>query len=96
MCRCEANKMPLNFPSGNLFPLCELNSPCGEVGCRADSARDLFAFTDRPPARGTLFVNVESSVRLSEIVRYRRKEILDRLQHSFEREVIKKISFRAG
>ena len=33
--------------------------------------------------KGTLFVNVDSSVWLAEIVRYRRKEILDRLQHSF-------------
>ncbi len=33
--------------------------------------------------KGTLFVNVDSSVWLSEIVRYRRKEILSRLQHSF-------------
>jgi len=46
--------------------------------------------------KGTLFVNVDSSVWLSEIVRYRRKEILDRLQHSFGREIIKKISFRVG
>jgi hypothetical protein len=46
--------------------------------------------------KGTLFVNVDSSVWLSEIVRYRRKEILDRLQHSFGRELIKKISFRVG
>jgi predicted nucleic acid-binding Zn ribbon protein len=45
---------------------------------------------------GTLFVNVDSNVWLSEIVRYRRKEILDRLQHSFGREFIKKISFRVG
>src|SRR5690606_28791817 len=45
---------------------------------------------------GTLFVNVDSSVWLSEIVRYRRKEILDRLQHSFGREMIKRISFRVG
>jgi|SRR3954447_7742963 predicted nucleic acid-binding Zn ribbon protein len=45
---------------------------------------------------GTLFVNVDSSVWLSEIVRYRRKEILDRLQHSFGRDFIKKISFRVG
>src|SRR5208283_1753583 len=37
---------------------------------------------------GTLFVNVDSSVWLSEIVRYRRKEILDRLQHSFGRNLI--------
>ena len=46
--------------------------------------------------KGTLFVNVDSSVWLSEIVRYRRKEILDRLQHSFGREVIQKISYRVG
>jgi predicted nucleic acid-binding Zn ribbon protein len=44
--------------------------------------------------KGTLFVNVDSSVWLSEIVRYRRKEILNRLQHSFGREFIKRISFR--
>lgn len=46
--------------------------------------------------KGTLFVNVDNSVWLSEIVRYRRKEILDRLQHSFGREAIKRISFRIG
>ena len=46
--------------------------------------------------KSTLFVTVDSSVWLSEIVRYRRKEILDRLQHSFGREFITKISFRAG
>jgi hypothetical protein len=46
--------------------------------------------------KGTLFVNVDSSVWLSEIVRYRRKEILDRLQHSFGRNLIQKISFRVG
>jgi predicted nucleic acid-binding Zn ribbon protein len=45
---------------------------------------------------GTLFVNVDSSVWLSEIVRYRRKEILDRLQHSFGRNVVTRISFRIG
>jgi predicted nucleic acid-binding Zn ribbon protein len=45
---------------------------------------------------GTLFVTVDSSVWLSEIVRYRRKEILDRLQHSFGRDLISRISFRAG
>ena len=47
-------------------------------------------------AKGTLFVNVDSSVWLSEIVRYRRREILERLQHSFGPDVIKKISFRVG
>lgn len=46
--------------------------------------------------KGTLFVTVDSSVWLAEIVRYRRKEILDRLQHSFGREVISRISFRLG
>ncbi len=46
--------------------------------------------------KGTLFVSVDSSVWLSEIVRYRRKEILDRLQHSFGRDVIARISFRLG
>ena len=46
--------------------------------------------------KGTLFVAVDSSVWLSELVRYRRKEILDRLQHSFGRDVIAKISYRVG
>ncbi|MBI5774740.1 MAG: DUF721 domain-containing protein [Verrucomicrobia bacterium] len=46
--------------------------------------------------KGTLFVNVDSSVWLSEIVRYRRREILALLQHSFGKEFIAKISFRAG
>ena len=46
--------------------------------------------------KGTLFVVVDSNVWLSEIVRYRRKEILDRLQHSFGPTLIQKISFRVG
>ena len=46
--------------------------------------------------KGTLFVTVDNSVWLSEIVRYRRREILDRLQHSFGRELIQRISFRIG
>jgi hypothetical protein len=46
--------------------------------------------------KGTLFVNVDSSVWLDEIVRYRRKEILDRIQHSFGKEMVKRISFRVG
>jgi hypothetical protein len=46
--------------------------------------------------KGTLFVTVDSSVWLDEIVRYRRKEILTRLQHSFGKETIVKISFRVG
>lgn len=46
--------------------------------------------------KGTLFVNVDSNAWLSEIVRYRRKEILERLQQSFGTTYIKKISFRVG
>ncbi len=46
--------------------------------------------------KGTLFVNVDNSMWLSEIVRYRRKEVLDRLQHAFGRELIVRISFRIG
>ena len=45
---------------------------------------------------GTLFVAVDSNAWLSEIVRYRRKEILDRLQHSFGHDFIRKLSFRVG
>jgi predicted nucleic acid-binding Zn ribbon protein len=43
---------------------------------------------------GTLFISVDSNVQLNELVRFRRKEILDRLQSSFGREFIKKLSFR--
>lgn len=46
--------------------------------------------------KGTLFVTVDSSVWLDEIVRYRRKEILMRMQSSFGREIIARISFRVG
>lgn len=46
--------------------------------------------------KGTLFVKVDSSVWLSEIVRYRRREILERLQSCFGRELIARISFRVG
>ncbi len=46
--------------------------------------------------KGTLFVSVDSSVWLDEIVRYRRREILSRLQHSFGKEMVKRISFRVG
>src|SRR5262245_53891759 len=45
---------------------------------------------------GTLFVTVDSSVWLSEIDRYRRYEILERLQHSFGRDLIVRISYRLG
>ncbi len=47
-------------------------------------------------AKGTLFVSVDSSAWLDEIVRYRRKEILERLQNSFGRSMIARISFRVG
>jgi predicted nucleic acid-binding Zn ribbon protein len=47
-------------------------------------------------SKGTLFVTVDSSVWLSEIVRYRRKEILERLQHSFGRDLVARISFKVG
>lgn len=46
--------------------------------------------------KGTLFVTVDSSVWLDEIVRYRRREILERLQNSFGRDLITRISFRTG
>ncbi len=46
--------------------------------------------------KGTLFVKVDSSVWLDEIVRYRRREILDRLRHTFGKETIERISFRLG
>ena len=47
-------------------------------------------------AKGTLFVNVDSSAWLDEIVRYRRREILQRLQHAFGKDVVQRISFRVG
>jgi hypothetical protein len=46
--------------------------------------------------KGTLFVAVDSSPWLSEIVRYRRQEILERLQHSFGSDLVCRISFRVG
>ena len=45
---------------------------------------------------GTLFVAVDSNVWLDEIVRYRRREILERLQNSFGRDLVARISFRSG
>jgi hypothetical protein len=44
--------------------------------------------------KGTLFVSVDSDVWRSEIVRYRRHEILERLQHAFGSDLIRKLSFR--
>ena len=46
--------------------------------------------------KGTLFVTVDSSVWLAEIVRYRRREILERLQHSFGKDLVSRISFKVG
>ena len=46
--------------------------------------------------KGTLFVTVDHSTWLDEIVRYRRREILERLQHSFGKDLIVRISFRVG
>ena len=47
-------------------------------------------------AKGTVFVSVDSSVWLSEIVRYRRREILERLQLAVGKDVVQRISFRIG
>jgi len=41
-------------------------------------------------------VDVDSSVWLDEIVRYRQRDILRNLQNSFGRQKIRKISFRIG
>lgn len=38
----------------------------------------------------------EDSVWLDEIVRYRRREVRKRLQHSFGKDLIARISFRVG
>ena len=46
--------------------------------------------------KGILFVNVDSNVWLHEIVRFRQKEILERLQYSFGREKIAKLVLRLG
>lgn len=45
---------------------------------------------------GTLFVTVDSSAWLSEIARYRAKEILTQLQSCLGPELVKRISFRLG
>ena len=46
--------------------------------------------------RGTLFVTVDNSVAHYEIILYHRKEILQRLQYSFGRDLIARISFSVG
>ena len=45
---------------------------------------------------GTLFVTVDNSLWLHEIIRYHKREILSRLQNSFGEKSIKRISFRLG
>jgi predicted nucleic acid-binding Zn ribbon protein len=45
---------------------------------------------------GTLFVVVDSNVWLSEIVRYHRGELLERLRHAVGSEQLQRISFRLG
>ena len=47
-------------------------------------------------AKGTLFINVDSSVWLDELVRYRRREILLRLKNSFGPDLVQRLSFRVG
>ncbi len=46
--------------------------------------------------KGTLFVTVDSNVWLAEIVRYRKREILERLRNSFGKDLVAKISFKVG
>lgn len=45
---------------------------------------------------GTLFVSVDSNVWLDEIVRYRRREILERIKSAFGPTKVQRISFRIG
>jgi len=45
---------------------------------------------------GTLFIKVDSHVWRDEIERYRRAEILSCLQHSFGKNVIKRLAFTVG
>ena len=45
--------------------------------------------------KGTLFVTVSNSSALMEF-RYRQRQILERLQHSFGKDLVAKISFKVG
>ena len=47
-------------------------------------------------AKGTLFVSVDSSPWLAEIVRYRSREILERLQLAVGKDVVQRVSYRIG
>ena len=62
------------------------------------SSTPTLSLTPQPTGinKGTLFVTVDSSVWLDEIVRYRRRDILQRLQTSFGKDLITRISFRVG
>lgn len=46
--------------------------------------------------RGTLVVAVDNSVWLEELVRYRREEILERVQDAFGKTTVRKIAYRIG
>jgi hypothetical protein len=46
--------------------------------------------------KGTLFVTVANSAVLSDFKRYHSKKILERLQHSFGKDLVARISFRVG
>ena len=46
--------------------------------------------------QGTLMVCVDNNVWLSEILRYHKSEILEKLQHTYGKEVIKRIKFTVG
>lgn len=92
-------------PAGELMPglLKELRMDARQSDAEIvkvwNSAIDPAVTAHAQPAnlhKGTLFVNVDNSAWLTEIVRYRRREILDRLQNSFGKTVIQKISFRIG
>jgi len=47
-------------------------------------------------AKGTLFVSVDSSPWLAEIVRYRSREILEGLQLAVGKDVVQRVSYRIG
>jgi len=46
--------------------------------------------------RGTLFINVDSNTWLSELVRYRYAEMLEKLQLSVGRDTVQRLSLRVG
>ena len=46
--------------------------------------------------RGTLFINVDSNTWLSELVRYRYDEMLEKLQLSVGKDKVERLSLRVG